>query len=72
MRTTIKDVKYLVSLVEKRGYKVHWTCCSPEGRNRWWIGIDIPNTNAQLQTYGETREVYQWLKGILAAFVIAD
>ena len=71
MRTTSKDVKRLLETIESHGYKTHWTCCCPEGSNRWWVAIDNPNTNGNVDIHGNTREVYQWLKGILSGLYIA-
>lgn len=68
-RVTSKDVKRLINTIEGHGYKTHWTCCTPEHENRWWVSVG--SDDSRCEVIGNTREVYQWLKGVLSGLYIA-
>ena len=70
MRITSNNVKHLLSTIEGQGYKTHWTCCTPEHENRWWVSVENPN-GGYVDAHGNTRQIYQWLKGVLSGLYIA-
>ena len=67
MRYTKENVRARIESIERQGFKVSWTCCSPEGSLRWWISVEKPETRfTRSEIFGNTREVVMWLKGVQA------
>lgn len=72
MRTTKTHVYDLIKAIETNyNVKVQWTCCSPEGRLRWWVSVENENKRfSRCETFGSTYDVYMWLKGVLSGLYL--
>ena len=68
MRITKTQVYGLIETIKTNyGFKVQWTCCSPEGRLRWWVSVENENKRfSRCEMFGSTYDVYMWLKGIIS------
>lgn len=72
MRTTKTNVQDLIKAIETNyNVRVRYTCCSPDGRLRWWVSVENKNNMySWSEINGSTSEVYAWLKGVLSGLYL--